>query len=53
MKGWDRVFFKEYPQCAKNGEWDHLSQEDLLRVNDYLVRFAADPYDPWDAADCG
>jgi hypothetical protein len=53
MRGWNRVFMDEYPQCAKNGEWDHLSQEDLLRLNDYLYRFAADSYDPWDAADCG
>ncbi len=53
MKGWNRVFYKKYPQCAKNGEWDNLSQEQLLLLNDYLFRYAQDAYDPYDASDCG
>lgn len=53
MKAWNRVFLKKYPKCAKSGEWDHLSQSQLLRLNDYLFRFAADSYDPYDASDCG
>jgi hypothetical protein len=53
MKAWNRVFYKKYPKCAKNGEWDNLDQEQLLLLNDYLYRYAADSYDPNDAADCG
>jgi len=53
MKAWNRVFLDRYPKCAKQGEWDHLSQTQLLRLNDYLFRFAADAYDPYDASDCG
>lgn len=53
MKGWNRVFYKKYPQCAQNGVWDKLSQEELMKVNDYLFRHASDTYDPYDAADCG
>ena len=53
MKAWNRVFLEKYPQCAKDGEWDKLSKSQLLRLNDYLFRFAADSYDPYDAADCG
>lgn len=51
MNGWTRVFFKRYPQCAKAGAWDGLSEEQLLRLNDYLYRNAADSWDP--SSDCG
>ena len=53
MKGWNRVFAKRYPQCAKDGKWDNIDPEQLRRVNDYLYAHAADSYDPYDAADCG
>ena len=53
MKGWNRVFLKRYPQCAKKGEWDHLDEEQLMKLNDYLYRYASDSYDPYDANDCG
>ncbi len=53
MKGWNRVFYKKYPKCAKNGKWDNLSQEELLQINDYLYRNASNTYDPNDAEDCG
>ncbi len=53
MKGWDRVFFRKYPQCAKDGSWDKINQEDLLAINDYLYRNANNTYDPNDAEDCG
>ena len=53
MKGWNRVFNKKYPQCAKDGYWSGLTPEDLLKVNDYLFRNAANTYDPVDAEDCG
>jgi len=39
-EGWNRVFAKRYPKCAKDGTWDALTQEQLLKVNDYLFRFA-------------
>jgi hypothetical protein len=53
MKAWNRVFLEKYPQCAKDGQWANLSQEDLLKLNDYLFRNAANTYNPNDAADCG
>jgi mono/diheme cytochrome c family protein len=53
MKAWNRVFLEKYPQCAKDGQWANLSQEDLMKLNDYLFRNAANTYNPNDAADCG
>ena len=53
MKGWNRVFYKKYPQCARDGYWAKLSPQDLLKLNDYLFRNAANTYDPVDAEDCG
>jgi hypothetical protein len=53
MKGWNRVFNQKYPQCAKDGYWSGLTPEDLLKINDYLFRNAANTYDPVDAEDCG
>jgi len=53
MKAWNRVFFEKYPQCAREGQWDNLSKEELLQLNDYLFRNAANTYDPNDADDCG
>ena len=52
-KAWDRVFLEKYPQCAKDGEWDSLTMEETLQLNDYLYRFGANTYDPNDANDCG
>lgn len=53
MKGWNRVFFTKFPECAKSGEWDHLSQEQLLALNDFLFMNASNTYDPNSARDCG
>ena len=53
MKGWNRVFAQRYPQCAKDGYWDKIDPEQLMRLNDYLFSKASNTYDPWDAADCG
>ena len=53
MTGWNRVFATRYPQCAKQGSWDNIEPEQLMRLNDYLFSKAADSYDPYDAADCG
>lgn len=44
-RGWDRVFTKMYPVCAKDGSWDRLASEDLLKVYDYLFVNAAGTYD--------
>ena len=52
-KGWNRVFFKKYPECAKDGSWGNLTLNDQLKLNDYLYRNGADTYDPNDADDCG
>ena len=53
MTAWNRVFLQKYPQCAKDGKWADLSQEELTKLNDYLFRNAANTYDPNDADDCG
>lgn len=47
-KAWNRVFTQRYPQCAKEGQWDHLTQEEVMRVNDYLYRFSYDSLDRFD-----
>ena len=46
MNGWNRVFFKKYPLCATDGTWDTITQEQLLRVNDYLYQNALDSWNP-------
>lgn len=51
MKGWNTVFYKKYPKCAKQGYWDKLTAYDLLNLNDYLYYNALDAYDPWDPWD--
>lgn len=53
MAGWNRIFFTKYPACAQNGSWAALAAEELVQVNDYLFRNAADAYDPYKASDCG
>ncbi|RJX25457.1 MAG: hypothetical protein C4531_17340 [Desulfurivibrio sp.] len=50
---WNRVFFKKYPQCARDGSWAALTPGDQLKLNDYLFRNGANTYDPNTAADCG
>lgn len=40
QKGWDRVFARRYPACAKNGAWDSLSAKQLRDLNDFLSRHA-------------
>mmetsp|Transcript_4530 Transcript_4530/g.2569 ORF Transcript_4530/g.2569 Transcript_4530/m.2569 type:complete len:138 (+) Transcript_4530:201-614(+) len=52
-KGWNRVFAKRRVQCAKDGSWDVLTEEDIQFVNDYLFRNAAWTYDPNNADSCG
>jgi len=51
--GWNRVFAKRRVQCAKDGSWDGLAEEDIQFVNDYLYRNAAWTYDPNTANSCG
>lgn len=46
MNGWNRVFLQKYPECAKNGSWGNLDEEQIARLNDYLYRNAADSWDP-------
>lgn len=48
MRGWNRVFYKKYPECATQGFWNTLTAEDLLNLNDYLYYNALDAYDPND-----
>ncbi|OKY74115.1 MAG: hypothetical protein BM485_14980 [Desulfobulbaceae bacterium DB1] len=43
--GWNRVFTKKYPQCAKDGAWNQISGDQLLKLNDYLFRFALNSED--------
>ncbi len=39
-KGWNRVFAKRRVQCAKDGSWAGLTEEDIQFINDYLYRNA-------------
>ncbi len=40
-KGWNRVFAQRKVKCAKDGAWDGLTQDQELKLNDYLYRYAA------------
>ena len=50
-EAWNRVFFKRYSKCAKDGTWDKYDEEDLRKINDFLYRFGAGTFDPNDADD--
>ena len=52
-EGWNRVFAKRRVQCAKDGSWDGLTEEELQVVNDFLYRNAAWTYDPYGRESCG
>jgi len=52
-RAWNRVFETRYPACANNGSWAALSDEQLMRVNDFLFMNSADSYDPQSGKDCG
>ena len=39
-KAWNRIFAQKKVKCAQDGSWDSLSMDELLKVNDYLYRFA-------------
>ena len=52
-RAWNRVFEQRYPACAKTGAWAALSDEQLMRVNDFLFMNSADSYDPNSGKDCG
>jgi len=47
MKGWNRVFYEKYPLCARTGEWNKLSKEQLLQLHDYLFSYARDANNPF------
>lgn len=50
-EGWNRVFDKKYPACAKDGSWGDLTLEKQLFLNDYLY---ANGFGSYDAnTDCG
>ena len=51
-RAWNRVFYKKYPQCAKDGSWN-LELKEQLVLNDFLYKYGADTYDANDANDCG
>ena len=51
-RAWNRVFYKKYPKCAKDGSWNLNIQEQLV-LNDFLYKYGADTYDANDAEDCG
>ena len=52
-EGWNRVFAKRRVQCAKNGSWTGLTEDELQIINDYLFRNAAWTYDPYGKESCG
>jgi len=44
-EGWNRVFATRSPKCAKNGDWNSITLEQQLKLNDYLYRWAANSQD--------
>lgn len=46
-RSWNRIFLTKYPQCAQDGSWAKASQEDLLKLHDYLYTEARDSYNPY------
>ena len=50
-EGWNRVFAKRYPVCARNGSWQGLEKSDILFLNDYLYANGLGSYDA--NTDCG
>lgn len=46
---WTRFFTTERPQCSKDGSWDGIPEEDLLKLNDYLYKGAYGTWDTFDA----
>ncbi len=40
-KGWNRIFTSMRAECAQDGSWASLSDEQLLMVNDYLYRWSS------------
>lgn len=49
-KGWNRIFATMRVQCATDGSWEKLSDEQLLMVNDYLYRWSSTSLNRNDAA---
>ncbi len=49
-KGWNRIFTTRRAECAKDGSWAKLSDEQLLMVNDYLYRWSSTSLDRNDSA---
>jgi hypothetical protein len=47
MRAWNRIFYEKYPKCAKDGAWAGLSQDDLVKLNDYLYSNASDADNPF------
>ncbi len=43
--GWNNFFARQTAQCAKDGEWDKLTTDQLLLVNDYLYRWSSTSLD--------
>ena len=52
-RGWNRVFYTKYPKCYKEGRWADLTEDQLLKLNDFLYRNGSNTYDPNNAEDCG
>ena len=49
-RAWNRIFLTRYPRCAQDGSWAKASQEDLLKLHDYLYTEARDSYNPYSYA---
>lgn len=49
-RGWNRIFAKMRTECATDGSWSELSDEQLLMVNDYLYRWSSNSLSRNDSA---
>ena len=48
-RAWSRVFVTKYPNCYGQGHWASLSQEEILKLHDFLNSEARDSYNPYNA----
>lgn len=49
-KGWNRIFAERRVECARDGSWNKLSEEELQMVNDYLYSWSSTSLDRNDSA---
>lgn len=49
---WTRILTEKYPLCARNGSWEELSADELLKLNDYLYRGGYGTWEDYSDLEC-